>query len=405
MEHELQAKPSRHVRFLTVFLIAGAAFLLTACRNEKKLPPPSSVVTVMNVVRRDVPVTFEYIAQTQSSHLVNIQARVSGFLDKRMYTEGKMVKEGQVLFQMDARPFQVQLDQAKAALSKQEAALGTARSNLERTKPLVEQNALSQKDLDDATGRYQSSAAAVDQAKAQVEAARLNLSYTTIKSPVTGISSSALQTDGTYISQQNSLLTTVAVLSPMWVNFGISENEMQRYREQIKKGLLLPPRSQKYTVEVVLVDGTVYPYTGQITFAQPSYNEQTGTFLIRASVKNPKGVLLPNQYVRARLKGAIRPKAILIPQRAVQQGPKGHFVWVVDKDRKVEQRPVVVGEWHGEGWFIFEGLRVGEKVAVDGTLMLRPGMTVSLKPYESGREAGGSGSTLPISGTSKNTDY
>jgi membrane fusion protein (multidrug efflux system) len=170
---------------------------------------------------------------------------------------------------------------------------------------------------------------------------------------------------------------------------------MQSYREQIAKGLLRTPGAGKYTVEVILVDGSVYPYTGQITFAEPSYNAQTGTFLLRASVNNPGGVLRPNQYVRARLKGAIRPKAILVPQRAVQQGSKGHFVWLVDKESKAEQRPVSVGEWHGDDWFIFEGLQSGERVVVDGGLTLRPGMPVSAKPYEARQETEAPGSISP----------
>jgi membrane fusion protein (multidrug efflux system) len=326
---------------------------------------------------------------------------VSGFLDKRMYTEGAVVKEGQVLFQMDAKPFQVQLDQAKAALARQEAALETARLNLARTKPLTELNALSQKDLDDATGQYQSTAAAVEQAKAEVETARLNLSYTTITTPVAGISSSARQTDGTYINPQNSLLTTVAVLSPMWVNFSLSENEIQKYRDQTAKGLFRPPKNNDYQVEIVLVDGSVFPHRGQLTFAEPSYNPQTGTFLIRATVNNPDGILRPNQYVRARLKGAIRPNAILVPQRAVQQGSKGHFVWVVGKESKVEQRPVVVGDWQGDDWFIFEGLRAGEQVVVDGALTLRPGAVVSTKAYAGGRASGAAGTTPPKAGAAK----
>ncbi len=384
MVQHCNAQLTLHVRCLAACLMIAAVSLLPSCGSEKKAAAPAPpVVTVMDVVRRDVPVTFEYVAQTQSSHLVNIQARVSGFLEKRTYTEGSIVKEGQVLFQMDSKPFQVQLDQAKAALVRQEAALETARSNLTRVKPLAEQNALSQKDLDDAKGRFQSDSAAVEQARAQVETARLNLSYTTITSPVNGISSSALQTDGTYIGPQNSLLTTVAVLSPMWVNFSLSENEMQGYLEQIAKGQLRSP--EKYTVEVILVDGSVFQHKGQITFAEPSYNAQTGTFLLRASVENPKGVLRPNQYVRVRLKGAVRPKAVIVPQRTVQQGPKGHFIWVIDKEGKTEQRPVVVGKWHGDGWFITEGLTDGERVVVEGGLTLRPGVPVTTRPYETGQ--------------------
>jgi len=401
MEQRLHANPSWQFRLLLTIIMVATALIAPACKDKKEASaPPPPVVTVVEIVQKDVPVAYEYVAQTQSSHLVNIQARVSGFLDKRMYTEGTMVKEGQILFQMDAKPFQVQLDQAKAALSKQEAALEVARLNLARTKPLTEQNALSQKDLDDATGQYQSSAAAVEQAKAEVETAKLNLSYTTITSPVAGITSSARQTDGTYVNPQNSLLTTVAVLSPMWVNFSLSENDIQRYYNQVAKGLLRPPKNHNYQVEIIRVDGSVYPHTGQLTFAEPSYNAQTGTFLVRATVNNPDGILRPNQYVRTRLKGAIRPSAILVPQRAVQQGSKGHFVWVVGKDSKVEQRPVTVGDWYGDDWFVFEGLRAGEHVVVDGALTLRPGATVSTKPYDAGQasavgQAPGSAATAP----------
>ncbi len=392
MAKKLSATPSWH---LITGIIMAAAFLFPSCKAEKKAAsPPPPLVTVITISPKDVPIASEYVAQTQSSHLVNIQARVSGFLDRRLYTEGALVKEGQVLFQMDPKPFQVQLDQAKAALVKQEAALETARLNLERTKPLTEQNALSQKDLDDATGQYQSAAAAVEQAKAQVESSKLNLSYTTITSPVTGISSSAQQTDGTYISQQNSLLTTVAVLSPIWVNFSLSENEMQRYRSALSRGLLRAPKDENYEVEVILSDGSLFPHTGRITFAEPSYNMQTGTFLLRASVNNPAGILRPNQFVRVRVKGAVVLKSVLVPQRAVQQGSRGHFVWVVDKEGKAEQRPVKVGEWHGDDWFIFEGLRAGEQVVVDGGLALRPGMPVTVKPLATGAE-----STAPKTGT------
>jgi membrane fusion protein, multidrug efflux system len=388
MTQRLRAVPSR----LWVLLLAGVVvtFLSGACQREKKAPAPAPpAVTVLEVAPRDVPVSFEYVAQTQSSHLVNIQARVTGFLERRMYSEGDRIKEGQVLFQMDAKPYQVQLDQSKAALSKQEAALETARLNLARTKPLAQQNALSQKDLDEATGQFESAAAAVEQSKAQVETARLNLSYTTITSPVTGVSSSARQTDGTYINAQNSLLTTVAVLQPIWVNFSVSENEMYKFRDEKAKGLIWAPKYKDYEVEIVLVDGSVYPFIGRMTFAEPSYNAQTGTFLVRATVNNPDGILRPNQYVRARLKGAIRPKAILVPQRAVQQGSRGNFIWVVGPGEKVEQRPVTVGDWLGDDWFIFEGLHRGERVVVDGGLTLHPGMVVSTKPALPGAATAG----------------
>ncbi len=347
-------------------------------KAQKDTHPPE--VTVITAEPKTVPVTFEYVAQVQSSRQVNIHARVTGFLEKRVYTEGAIVKEGDILFLMDQKPFKVQLDQAKAALAKQEAALEVARLNLARVKPLAAANALSQKDLDDATGQFQSASAAVEEAKASVEEAKLNLSYTVITSPVTGITGSAQQADGTYLSASNSLLTTVAVLSPTYVNFSISENERLSFRNQIAKGLLVEPEGKKYMVEVILADGTLYPSPGQVTFADPSFNPQTGTFLLRATVENPDGFLRPNQYVRLRIKGVVRPNAILVPQRAVQQGPKGHFIWLVDKESTAEYRPVVVGEWHGNEWFIYEGLHAGDQVVVDGGLTLRPDMKVKAVP-------------------------
>jgi membrane fusion protein (multidrug efflux system) len=361
-------------------------------KETVKQRPPAEVTTV-TVTPRDVPVTFEYIARVQSSWQVNIQARVNGFLERRVYTEGALVKAGQTLFLMDPKPFQVQLDQANAALARQEAALEVARLNLNRTKPLSEQKALSQKDLDTAVGQFESAAAEVAQAKAEVAQARLNLSYTVISSPVTGISSSAQQADGAYINQANSLLTTVSVISPMWVNFSLSENDWHKYREQMAKGLLREPAGKNYMVEVVFMDDTVFPYTGRLTFAEFSYNQQTGTFLVRATVDNPEAVLKPNMYVRVRLKGAVRPNAILVPQRAVQQGAKGKFLWVMDMDNKVELRPVEVGNWHDSDWFITQGLKGGEQVVADGVLLLRPGAVVRARPL--GEKAPGDAGGAP----------
>jgi len=360
------------------------ALVLSGCGKEKKseTAPSAAAVTVLEIVPRDTPVFAEYVAQTRSSRQVNIYARVSGFLDRRLYTEGAEVTEGEILFRIDPKPFQVQLEQAAAALAKQEAGLEVARANLARIRPLAEVDALSRKDLDDATGQFQSAAAAVDQARAQLETAKLNLSYCAIASPVRGVAGAALQHEGTYISPQNSQLTTVMVLSPMWVNFSVSENQMQQIRDQIAKGLLRPPKHSRYVAEILLVDGTAFPKTGQITFTAPSYDAETGTFLLRVSVENPGGVLRPNQYVRVRLKGAVRPKAVLVPQRAVQQGSRGNFVWVVDGDGIVHQRPVAVGQWQGDDWFIDEGLRAGERIVVDGALTLQPGVKVAVKPVK-----------------------
>ena len=373
--HNNRSASAKH-GLLVSLVFAG----LTACGGSQPPPtPPPVAVTVQKVIPADVPVTSVFIAQTQSSQAVNIQARVSGFLEKRVYTEGSTVKAGQVLFEMDKKPFQAQVNGAAAALERNKAALEVARANLARTKPLVELDALSQRDLDDARGQFEKAGANVAQSEAQLETAKLNLSYTTITSPVDGVSSFSVVADGTYLDAQNSQLTTVSVLSPMWINFSLSENDMERIRREEKAGQLKPPENDQFIVEIEMGDGTLFPQKGKIDFADPSFNPDTGTFLIRAVVENPEGILRPNQYVRTRLVGATRPNAILVPQRAVQQSAQGHFVWVVNESDQAEMRPVVVGSWHGDSWFINEGLASGDRVVVDGVLRLGPGTHVTVK--------------------------
>lgn len=374
----------RGVRRCTSVAGVIAAVILSACNRNPPAPPsrPTAEVTTVVASPRDIPVTFEFVAQTQSSQSVNIQARVSGFLDKRVYTEGDVVRAGQVLFRMDPKPLQAQVDASQAALNNAQAALDVAKFNLDRIKPLSAQNALSQKDLDDANGQYLSSKANVDQARAQLESAKLNLSYATITSPITGVTGSAIVADGTYVSTNNSQLTTVAVLSPMWVTFSLSEAEALRYREDVERGTLRRPPNGQYTIEVVLADGSVFPETGRITFADPAYNSQTGTFTVRVQLANPQGLLRPYQFVRARLKGAVRPNAQSVPLRTVQQGPKGHFVWVVGKDNTVQMRPITVGQWQGDDWLISDGLEPNAVVVVDGALTLAPGAAVKPRPLD-----------------------
>lgn len=371
------------------FFLFLALLCLFSCGKDHAPPVAKKdpvVVTTFLVKASDVPVSFDFVAQTQSSHLVNIQARVTGFLDKRVYTEGEFVKKGQVLFVMDKKPFETQVNAAKAAVARQEAALETARLNLARVKPLAALNALSQKDLDDATGTFETNAATLEQTKAQLETALLNLSYCTITSPIDGITSSALQQEGTYLSYTDSLLTTVMALSPIWVNFSLSENQIQNFDDQVRNGTLIVPKDNELDVQVIQMNGQVFPFTGKITFTEPYFNAQTGTFLIRASVDNPKGALRPNQYVRAKIIGSIRPDAILVPQRAVQQSAKGQFVWVVNKENKADFRPVIVGDWQGENWFISEGLKSGETIVVDGVVGLHPGDELKIKSVINGTD-------------------
>ncbi|SDJ03113.1 membrane fusion protein, multidrug efflux system [Paraburkholderia steynii] len=372
-------------------LLVVALALLGGCK--KPAGPPAlgaPEVTVMTVAARDTPVDMEFTAQTQSSREVEIRARVDGFLDRRTYSEGEQVKAGQTLFQMDPKPFQALLQTAKGQLAQQQARLLVTQQNLARVKPLAAQQALSQKDLDDAIGNEKQAQAAVIAAQGQVETADLNLSYTTIRSPLNGLASYARQQDGSYlIANSSGLLTYVYQLDPMWVNFSVSQNEMLRYQDQIAAGKLIFPPNSEFVVAVELADGTEFPQHGKISFANPAFSTDTGTFLVRAVLANPKGTLRPGQFVRARISGAMRPNAILVPQRAVLQGARSHFVWVVDGESKAHQRVVEVGEWNGDNWFINDGLKAGERVVVDGAIRVAPDVPLKIVGTLASTDTGG----------------
>ena len=372
--------PARHRNIASVLLpFILLLFTLGGCSeqaNEAKGGAPD--VTVIKIEPRDTAVAFEFVGKTASSRRVEIRSRVEGFLDKREYVEGSMVEAGDVLFIMDTKPFEAQLQAAEAELEQQQARKQTALINLNRMRPLAKKNAVAQKELDDAEGTYREAAAAVEQARAKVIQAELDLGYCTIMTPVSGLSSYAVMREGAYIGMGDSLLTYVAQLDPMWVEFSISENQMLNKSSKSKAGILKMPAGQAFEVEVVLADGSIYPHTGRITFSDASLSEATGTFLIRAEVDNPDNLLRPGQFVRANLKGAIRPNAILVPQGAVQQGAKGSFVWVIDKDGKAEFRPVTVGPWQDKNWFIEQGLKAGDTVVVNGALKLRAGVPVKI---------------------------
>ncbi len=366
------------MRWLLIAVLGPA--LLVGCGKEaakpQAAPPPE--VSVATLALQEAPVTFEYVGQTQSSHQVQIVARVNGFLDQRIYTEGSMVKAGQVMFQQDPKPYIAQLDAYKGALAEQQARLQTANDNLAQVKPLAALNALSQHELDDATGQQQAAAAAVQTARANVEQAQLNLGYTTIATPVTGLSSFARVQEGQYLNGQGTLLTYVEQVDPIWVNFTVSENDMLYLRSEQAAGRLTLPKLDTFEIEVVLADGSVYPSRGRITFTNADYNQQTGTFLIRATLPNTAGVLRPGQFSRVRVLGAVRKNAILVPQQAVLQGAKGHFVFIVDKDGKAQIRGVEVGAWNGDNWFINRGLEAGERVITDGVVRVAPGAAVKI---------------------------
>ena len=371
----------RSIGSIALGTVLICTLLVVGCKKEKTSVAPIQTieVTAVKVEPRDVPITFEWIAQTESSRQVDIRARVEGILEKRVYKEGAIVQEGQVMFEMERKPFEARLDAAKANLGQEDARLANAQQTLERVQGLSERNVVSRQNLDDATNSERAAAAAVEAAKAKVAEAELNLGYTTIRAPITGLSSFATKHDGSYIGAgADSMLTYVAALDPMRINFSVSENQVLRIREEVKAGRLVVPSDNSFDVEVLLADGRVHPQKGEVTFSDLAFSRETGTFLVRAEVPNPEGDLRPGQFVRARLLGSVRPKAILVPKRAVLQGAQGSFVWVVGPDGKAELRPLELGDWHGDEWFVNEGLRGGEMVVVDGGIKIQPGATLKV---------------------------
>lgn len=363
---------------------------LFSCSERGEKPPEIMPVevTVFTVVPKTIPAVFEYVGVAQSSHPVEIRARVEGYLDKIAYTEGEIVRKGQLLFQIDPRPFVAALDNAKGLLARYEAELWDAKQAVERFKPLYEKKAASKRDLDNATAQELASQANVDSAKAQVREAELNLSYTVIRSPINGVSSKSNFREGALITPgANGLLTILYVINPIWAYFNVSDGDLLKYRDELSKGQLAFPKDMNFDVELVLSDGTIFASKGKVNFTDPSLQQSTGTMLVRAEFANPENLLKPGQFVRAKVLGATRPNAIIIPQKAVLQGQKGMFVYTIDENGKAEMRAVRPGDWYENYWIIKSGLKVGEKVIIEGVNKVQNGMPVIIKNTESFQES------------------
>jgi membrane fusion protein (multidrug efflux system) len=369
-------------RNLRLFILGCAALViltLTACekKQEAKAPPPAEV-NAITITPKTVPVEISFVAQVESAHQVEIVARVNGFLEKILYKEGDVVKQGQKMFQMDQKPFKAQVEAAQGALANNKAQLWTAQANLNRVQPLAKLDAASKSDLDNAIGSVMAAKAAVHSAEARLEQAELDLSYTVIKSPVTGVSGDSKVREGAYLSVgPGGDLSYIAQLDPIWVEFSVSQNQLAKGKEEVASGQLVPPSDNQYTVEVYLSDHP-YPHIGKVSFVDPTFSRETGTFLIKAELPNPDSLLRPGMFVKAVLQGSERPNALIVPQRAVQQTSNGHVLWLVNSEGEAEKRPVIVGTWVEKDWVIKNGLKPGEKVITDGFMRLAPGMPVKV---------------------------
>jgi membrane fusion protein, multidrug efflux system len=339
---------------------------------------PPTVVAVQEVKAHAVPIEFEYPAQTAGSREVEVRARVNGILLKRNFTEGAPVRAGQSLFSLDAAPYEAAVARAEADVTAAEARLSQASRNAKRMRPLFEAKAASQKDLDEAVSAEEVAAADVKAAKARLAEARLNLGYTRVEAPASGVTSRALKSEGSLIPGPEALLTTISQVDPIYVNFGLSEAEQARLKREAEAGSLALPKDNRFEVSLRFEDGSTYSRVGKLAFTDVRVNNATGTSDARAEIPNPEGRVRPGQFVRVILKGAQRPAAITVPQRAVMEGPQGKIVYLLGKDNKAEPRPVTVGEWSGGEWVIASGLKEGEKVIVDGLMKVFPGATVQL---------------------------
>jgi membrane fusion protein, multidrug efflux system len=339
--------------------------------------PPAAVGT-MTVQPTTVLAPFEYTGRTAGSREVEVRARVTGILLKRNFTEGGAVKKGQSLYSIDPVPFRAALARAEAEVAGAAARHEQARRNAARLRPLLAEKAVSQKELDDALSAEQIGEAELKSARARLTEARLNLEYTRVESPASGVASGSQRSEGTLVSGPDVLLTTVTQVDPIWVNFGIPDDERLRLRRETEAGRLLLPKDGRFEVVVRLADGSVYARTGRLAFSDIRVSGQTGTSEARAELPNPDGRLRPGEFVRVTLSGATRPEAVLVPQRAVLEGPQGKFVYVVDAKSTAQARPVEVGEWAGSDWIITGGLKAGERVIIDGVMKIGPGAPVKI---------------------------
>jgi len=374
---------------LRASFLAGLALALAACSPSNGapdkgghkggpgagMPPPE--VTVVTVAPQALPVTFEYVGQTAGSREVEVRARVAGILLKRNFTEGAPVRQGQSLYTIDPAPFEAAVARAEADVGAAEARLEQARKNAARLKPLYAEKAVSQKDYDDTVSAEEIGAADVKAARARLTEAKLNLSYTKVESPVSGITGRSMRQEGSLISGPDALLTSITRVDPIWVNFGVPDNEQAQIQKEVKaKQLALPDGN--FEVALRRADGSLYEKTGRLNFADVRVSPATGTRETRAELPNPGGALKPGEFVRVILRGATRPDAVTVPQRAVLEGPQGKFVYLVNEKNQAEPRPVEAGEWAGQSWIITGGLKPGERVIVDGVMRLGPGAPVRI---------------------------
>jgi membrane fusion protein (multidrug efflux system) len=351
------------------------------CSKKEAPPPPPPEVQVAAVVQKDVPIYIELVGATLGSEDVEVRARVEGYLVSVNFTEGSFVKKGQLLYKIDPQPLQAALAQAQANLDTARAGLDKTNNDVNRYKPLAEQKAVSQQELDNALSAQQAAQFQVTAYGAQVEKAKLDLAYTTITSPLDGIIGTTQKKVGALVGRgENTLLNTISQVNPILFRCAIAEAEYLR----IARDAAVKNRSleKQYGVELILADGTVFNHKGRLDAIERAVDPTTGTLTGQFSFPNPERILRPSQYGRARFVTDVKQDALLVPQLAVQEIQGLYSVMVVKPDATVEQRMVKAGERVGNLWIIDSGLKPGEKVIVEGLQKVKPGVQVVAKPVK-----------------------
>jgi membrane fusion protein (multidrug efflux system) len=370
--------PARRARTLRAHLaaLACAALLIAACGKEsdnaaKKKDGAGAQgpipVTVRQVQPERVPITLEAVGQAEGSREVEIRARVSGILEKRLYSEGAPVKAGAVLFIIDRAPYQLAAAQAKAALSQERARLDLALREAERLKTLTQARAISQREYDEAQSSVKQVTAAIEGAQAKLSEAELNLSYTTVRAPISGITGRAVRSEGSLVTANTdaALLTTLTQIDPVWVRFSLAEGDYERVRGSERTA----------RVRILKDDGSIAADNGRLNFAASTVDPKLGTVQLRAEFPNRNSAWLPGQFMKVNIVAGEQ-QAFLVPQAAVVQTEQSRSVWVVGDEGKVTLRPVQTAGWYENNWVVTAGLKPGEAVVIDNLMKMRPGVAV-----------------------------
>jgi len=355
---------------------------LLGCKGEagSSAARPIPEVEVVEVTPQTVPDEPELIGQAEASSIVEIRPQVTGIIKQRFYPEGRDVRAGDRLYEIDPVPFKAAETSARARVAQAEARLVQAKQNRARVQPLLAEDAVSQKDVDDAFAEDLAAKAALEAAKGDLVKAKFDLDNTLIVAPIDGLIERTRSYQGRLVTAQTDLLTVIHQVDPMNVIVSAPESFLLKRRRDILSQRIQHPGIYSLTGTIIFVDGTIYPHQGKLDFADISLRSETGSRQARVVFPNPERVLLPGQFVTVRFHGVSKPNAILIPQRAVQQGPKGAVVYVVGPGDKVELRDVKAADWEGDRWLIEEGLHAGEHVIVDGFSRVVPGAQVKVVP-------------------------